>query len=78
MDDERDLDWAGIYNVRDLGGLRTEHDGPTHFGAFVQSEGLDRLENRQSVTASARSTRRRASRVPAVLRSGFWASMGDS
>ena len=44
MDDERDLDWAGIYNVRGLGGLPTEHDGTTRFGAFVRCEGLDRLE----------------------------------
>ena len=78
MDDERDLDWAGIYNVRGLGGLPTKYDGTTRFGPFVRCEGLDRLESRQPATAITRDARRRASRIPAVLRSGFWASMGDS
>ena len=44
MDDERDLAWAGMYNVRDLGGLPTAQGGTTRFGAIVRSEGLDRLQ----------------------------------
>ena len=44
MDDERDLAWAGMYNVRDLGGLPTADGGTTRFGAVVRSEGLVRLE----------------------------------
>ena len=46
MADGRDLDWAGMYNVRDLGGLPT-HDGLiTRWGALVRSEGLNRLVTR--------------------------------
>jgi hypothetical protein len=41
--DARDLDWAGMYNVRDLGGLPTRTGGRTRSGALVRSEGLDRL-----------------------------------
>lgn len=66
MDDERDLDWAGMYNVRDLGGLPTEHDGTTRFGAFVRSEGLDRLE-----PAGWTSLQRHGIRTCVDLRSGF-------
>ncbi|HXH56321.1 tyrosine-protein phosphatase [Iamia sp.] len=43
MDPDRDLDWAGMYNVRDLGGLPTRTGGSTRWGALVRSEGLDRL-----------------------------------
>ena len=43
MDDERDLHWDGMYNVRDLGGLPTASGAWTRSGAFVRSEGLDLL-----------------------------------
>lgn len=43
MEAVRDLEWAGMYNVRDLGGLPTRTGQTTHRGAVVRSEGLDRL-----------------------------------
>lgn len=44
MDDERDLRWDGMYNVRDLGGLPTVDGGRTRRGALVRSESLDWLD----------------------------------
>jgi protein-tyrosine phosphatase len=41
--DERDLDWAGCYNVRDLGGLPTLDGGTTARGALVRADSLDAL-----------------------------------
>lgn len=39
----RDLDWSGMYGVRDLGGLPTGDGRLTTMGAIVRSESLDRL-----------------------------------
>jgi protein-tyrosine phosphatase len=39
----RHLDWDGCFNVRDLGGLRTENGRKTRSGAVVRADGLDRL-----------------------------------
>ncbi len=41
--DERDLDWEGCHNVRDLGGLATRDGGVTRRGAVVRSDAPDRL-----------------------------------
>lgn len=38
----RALDWSGLHNARDLGGLPAQH-GVTRFGVVVRSENLDRL-----------------------------------
>ncbi|HEY7176954.1 MAG TPA: tyrosine-protein phosphatase, partial [Micromonosporaceae bacterium] len=38
MSDDRDLDWDGCYNVRDLGGLRTVDGRVTRSGALVRSD----------------------------------------
>lgn len=38
-----DLDWAGCYNVRDLGGLAIRGGGLTRSGAVVRADSLDRL-----------------------------------
>ena len=35
---QRDLEWEGCYNVRDLGGLPTVDGGVTRFGALVRSD----------------------------------------
>ena len=35
---QRDLEWEGCYNVRDLGGLPTVQGGVTRFGALVRSD----------------------------------------
>jgi protein-tyrosine phosphatase len=35
---QRDLEWEGCYNVRDLGGLPTAQGGTTRFGALVRSD----------------------------------------
>lgn len=43
VDDDRHLDWEGLANARDLGGLPTRTGGRTRRGAFVRSENLDRL-----------------------------------
>jgi protein tyrosine phosphatase (PTP) superfamily phosphohydrolase (DUF442 family) len=40
---ERDLDWDGCVNARDLGGLPTVDDGVTRRGALIRSEAVDRL-----------------------------------
>ena len=41
---QRHLDWPGLHNVRDLGGLPTRDGGSIRPGALVRSEGLDRLD----------------------------------
>ena len=40
---QRDLEWEGCYNVRDLGGLPTVQGGTTRFGALVRSDNPWRL-----------------------------------
>jgi protein-tyrosine phosphatase len=40
---ERDLDWEGCFNVRDLGSLRTLNGRATRRGAVVRSDSPDRL-----------------------------------
>jgi protein-tyrosine phosphatase len=40
---DRDLDWDGCVNARDLGGLPTLDGGVTRRGALVRSEMVDRL-----------------------------------
>ncbi len=40
---DRDLDWPGCVNVRDLGGLRTAGGGTTRRGAVVRADGLSSL-----------------------------------
>ncbi|QWF78285.1 tyrosine-protein phosphatase [Amycolatopsis sp. CA-230715] len=42
-DDERDLDWPGCFNARDLGGLRTTSGGVLRRGAVVRSAAPDSL-----------------------------------
>jgi protein-tyrosine phosphatase len=43
---DRTLDWAGCFNVRDLGGLPTAGGGLTRRGAVVRADSLARLEAR--------------------------------
>jgi protein tyrosine/serine phosphatase len=43
MSIDRDLDWDGCFNVRDLGGLRTSDGCVTRWGAIVRADSLDRL-----------------------------------
>lgn len=43
---DRHLDWAGIYNARDLGGLVTVGGGVTRRGAIVRSDSMQSLEGR--------------------------------
>jgi protein-tyrosine phosphatase len=43
---DRHLDWAGIYNARDLGGLPTVGGGKTARGAIVRSDSMQNLEAR--------------------------------
>jgi protein-tyrosine phosphatase len=43
---ERDLDWAGCVNVRDLGGLAAANGGVTVFGAIVRADNVRRLTAR--------------------------------
>lgn len=43
---DRDLDWKGTYNARDLGGLATVDGGLTRRGAIVRSDSLQNLEAR--------------------------------
>src|SRR5262245_9976195 len=38
VNDDRDLDWDGCYNVRDLGGLHPVDGRVTRFGALVRSD----------------------------------------
>jgi protein-tyrosine phosphatase len=40
---DRDLDWDGCFNVRDLGGLRISDGSVTRWGAIVRADSLDRL-----------------------------------
>jgi len=40
---QRDLEWEGCYNVRDLGGLPTVQGAVTRFGALVRSDNPWRL-----------------------------------
>jgi protein-tyrosine phosphatase len=40
---ERQLDWEGCFNVRDLGGLRTADGRETRWGAVVRADALDGL-----------------------------------
>jgi protein-tyrosine phosphatase len=40
---ERDLDWPGCVNVRDLGGLTTTDGSATAFGALVRADNVRRL-----------------------------------
>src|ERR1041385_4046493 len=39
---DRNLDWDGLFNARDLGGLRTPA-GPTRWAAVMRSENPERL-----------------------------------
>jgi protein-tyrosine phosphatase len=43
MDLPRRLTWEACYNIRDLGGYRTEDGKTTRWGAFVRSDNLYRL-----------------------------------
>jgi hypothetical protein len=43
---DRNLDWQGTFNTRDLGGLATGGGGVTRRGAIVRSDSLQRLEAR--------------------------------
>ena len=40
---DRNLVWDGIFNARDLGGLRTDDGYRTRWSALVRSDGPDRL-----------------------------------
>jgi protein-tyrosine phosphatase len=40
---DRNLDWDGCFNVRDLGGLHTTDGRTTRWGAVVRADCLDRL-----------------------------------
>ena len=39
----RDLDWEGLFNVRDLGGHPTRAGKQTKYGAYVRADNVDRL-----------------------------------
>jgi protein tyrosine/serine phosphatase len=39
----QNLDWEGLYNVRDLGGQPLVGGGETRFGTYVRADNLDRL-----------------------------------
>lgn len=43
---ERDLEWEGCFNVRDLGGLGTGNGDTTRRGSIVRADGLSRLTDR--------------------------------
>ncbi|MGD9734460.1 MAG: tyrosine-protein phosphatase [Solirubrobacterales bacterium] len=43
---DRDLDWEGCFNARDLGGLPTRRGGLTRFGQIVRSDALATLTPR--------------------------------
>lgn len=43
---DRNLDWDGCFNARDLGGLRTVDGSVTRPGELVRSDTLDRLTAR--------------------------------
>ena len=40
---DRDLDWDGCFNVRDLAGLRIVDGRETQWGRVVRADALDRL-----------------------------------
>ncbi len=40
---DRELDWDGCLNVRDLGGVPLEGGGETRFGSFVRADNIHRL-----------------------------------
>jgi protein-tyrosine phosphatase len=40
---DRNLDWDGVYNARDLGGLRAADGRATRWGALIRSDNLDSL-----------------------------------
>ncbi|MEJ7655382.1 MAG: tyrosine-protein phosphatase [Chloroflexia bacterium] len=40
---DRNLDWDGCFNARDLGGLSTARGRRTRWGAVVRSDSLDHL-----------------------------------
>ena len=46
MAGSRDLEWAGCYDVRDLGGLPTRGGGTTRPAAVVRADSLDRAHGR--------------------------------
>lgn len=46
MDRDRDLDWEGSWNVRDLGGLATRAGGRTRWNAIVRADNLGALTTR--------------------------------
>ena len=43
MTNERNLDWQGCYNVRDLGGLPLADGGQTRWGSIIRADVLGRL-----------------------------------
>ncbi len=43
---DRDLDWEGCFNVRDLGGLNTRDGGRTRRGSIIRADGLNRLTHK--------------------------------
>jgi protein-tyrosine phosphatase len=43
---ERDLEWNGCFNARDLGGLRTRDGRQTRWGVLVRADGLERLTSK--------------------------------
>jgi len=45
----RTLDWAGLLNVRDLGGLSTEDGTRTRFGAVIRADNVRRLEDARTL-----------------------------
>jgi protein tyrosine/serine phosphatase len=45
----RTLQWEGCLNVRDLGGIPTEHGGETSFGVIVRSDNVRRLLDLQTL-----------------------------
>lgn len=46
MSHDRDLEWDGCFNVRDLGDFRTRDGRRTRPGAIVRADALDRLTER--------------------------------
>jgi hypothetical protein len=45
----RTLDWGGLENVRDLGGLATADGGMTQFGVIVRADNVRRLRSLQTL-----------------------------
>jgi protein tyrosine/serine phosphatase len=56
-DPDRDLEWAGCYNVRDLGRLPAAGGGQTRWGAVVRCDTLDRLTERGWAALAAHGVR---------------------